>query len=93
MRLKLLGETIKGETVETFSHRHHFEDREKYLPHWAKADADEFDYGYALTVHKAQGSQWPRVVIVDESKFFRKDHARWLYTGITRASESVTVIQ
>jgi len=93
IRLKLSGETIRGETVETFAHRHHFEDREKYLPPWAKADADEFDYGYALTVHKAQGSQWPRVVVVDESRFFRQDHARWLYTGITRASESVTVIQ
>ncbi len=28
---------------------------------------DEFDYGYVLTVHKAQGSQWDDVVLFDES--------------------------
>ena len=27
---------------------------------------DEFDYGYVLTVHKAQGSQWDDVVLFDE---------------------------
>ena len=53
---------------------------------------DEFDYGYALTVHKAQGSQWGDVILIDESRCFRNDRARWLYTGITRASERVTVV-
>jgi exodeoxyribonuclease-5 len=52
--------------------------------------ACEFDYGYALTVHKAQGSQWGKVVLVDEWRF--KDRDKWLYTGVTRASESVTVL-
>ena len=28
---------------------------------------DEFDFGYVLTVHKAQGSQWDDVVLFDES--------------------------
>ena len=27
---------------------------------------DEFDFGYVLTVHKAQGSQWDDVVLFDE---------------------------
>jgi exodeoxyribonuclease-5 len=31
---------------------------------------DEFDYGYVLTVHKAQGSQWDDVVLFDESFAF-----------------------
>jgi exodeoxyribonuclease V len=52
--------------------------------------ANEFDYGYALTVHKAQGSQWKDVVLVDEWRF--KDRAKWLYTGITRAAGSITVL-
>lgn len=51
-----------------------------------------FDYGYALTCHKAQGSQWPDVVIYDESRMFREDARRWLYTALTRASERVTVV-
>jgi exodeoxyribonuclease-5 len=56
-----------------------------------RRDSDEFDYGYALTVHKAQGSQWPRVVLFDESFAFREQRTRWLYTGITRACEQLTI--
>jgi ATP-dependent exoDNAse (exonuclease V) alpha subunit len=37
----------------------------------------EFDYGYALTVHKAQGSQWDTVVLHDESFYFREHSRRW----------------
>ena len=36
---------------------------------------DEFDYGYALTVHKAQGSQWDDVVLFDESFAFKESRA------------------
>lgn len=49
------------------------------------------DYGYALTVHKSQGSQWDNVVLLDESRVFRDDARRWLYTGITRASKKITI--
>lgn len=52
----------------------------------------QFDYGYALTVHKAQGSQWDDVCLFDESAAFGADRARWLYTGITRASETLTMV-
>jgi exodeoxyribonuclease-5 len=54
---------------------------------------DEFDYGYALTVHKAQGSQWPRLVLFDESYAFRESRERWLYTAITRAAERITIVR
>lgn len=50
-----------------------------------------FDYGYALTVHKSQGSQWEDVVIYDQSRVFREHANRWLYTAITRAKQKVTV--
>ena len=52
-----------------------------------------FDFGYAMTVHKSQGSQWARPLIVDESGVFRDDKWKWLYTGITRAAESVTIVR
>jgi exodeoxyribonuclease-5 len=53
----------------------------------------EFDFGYCLTVHKAQGSQWDSVMLVDEHRSFRKSgtHYRWLYTGITRARSRLCV--
>ena len=59
---------------------------------FAKRDAQEFEYGYALTVHKSQGSQWENVLVFDESHVFRRDARKHLYTAITRASEKVTVV-
>ncbi len=53
---------------------------------------DEFDYGYVLTVHKAQGSQWDDVVLFDESFAFQDSRERWLYTGITRAAKKLTIV-
>jgi exodeoxyribonuclease-5 len=53
---------------------------------------DEFDYGYVLTVHKAQGSQWDDVVLFDESGVFADSRQRWLYTGVTRAAKRLTVV-
>ena len=55
--------------------------------------SQHFDYGYAITAHKSQGSQWESVLIYDESWCFRNDWNRWLYTSITRASEKVKVLQ
>lgn len=55
---------------------------------------DIFDFGYALTVHKAQGSQAKRVILFEE-RFGRMNDdewRRWLYTGITRAEEELFVI-
>jgi exodeoxyribonuclease V len=53
---------------------------------------DEFDFGYVLTVHKAQGSQWDDVVLFDESFAFPDSRERWLYTGITRAAKRLTIV-
>jgi len=55
----------------------------------------EFDYGYAITVHKSQGSQWENIIIYDDDfgmwdKLLR---ARWLYTGITRAQTGMIIIR
>lgn len=50
------------------------------------------DWGYCITVHKAQGSSWGNVAIIDERKMhWNTDYNRWLYTAITRAEESVTI--
>ena len=53
----------------------------------------EFDYGYAITAHKSQGSQWNDVLIFDESWCFREDSKRWLYTAITRAQNKILMYQ
>jgi exodeoxyribonuclease-5 len=70
-----------------------FEDAEAEIPWQQKRRFDDFDYGYALTVHKAQGSQWNDVVLFDESWAFKDTRERWLYTAITRAAERLTVVR
>jgi exodeoxyribonuclease-5 len=55
---------------------------------------DLWDFGYALTVHKAQGSQSERVLVFEE-RFPRSDDEdwrRWLYTAVTRAVTELTVV-
>jgi exodeoxyribonuclease V len=58
----------------------------------ARKRYDEFDFGYVLTVHKSQGSQWDDVVLFDESFAFQDSRERWLYTGITRAAKRLCVV-
>ncbi len=67
------------------------EGREKELPPSEAREYDPVDYGYVLSVHKSQGSQWNSVVVLDESFVFKQDAARHLYTAITRAAERVIV--
>ncbi|MFA6004947.1 MAG: ATP-dependent RecD-like DNA helicase [Patescibacteria group bacterium] len=54
---------------------------------------DLFDFGYALTVHKAQGSQAKRVVLFEErfKKMTESDWKRWLYTAVTRATDELYI--
>lgn len=54
----------------------------------------EFAYGYAITCHKAQGSEWDKVLVIEENfPFAVEEHSRWLYTAVTRASEKLVVIR
>ena len=54
----------------------------------------EFNYGYAITGHKAQGSQWNKVLVFEEHfPFDKEEHARWLYTAATRASERLVLVR
>ena len=70
-----------------------FENPEEELPWQMKRRYDDFDYGYALTTHKSQGSQWSDVYLFDESWAFREHSARWLYTAITRAADRLTIVK
>jgi superfamily I DNA/RNA helicase len=52
----------------------------------------EFAYGYAITCHKAQGSEWDKVLVVEENfPRVKEEHARWLYTAATRAVEKLVI--
>lgn len=66
----------------------------EYLsPEWIDMKENEcLDFGHAITCHSAQGSQWPEVIVFDESRVFLADAVKWIYTAVTRAAERLTVI-
>lgn len=52
----------------------------------------EFNYGYAITVHRAQGSEWDKILVVEEKfPFDLEEHTRWLYTAVTRAQSRLVL--
>ena len=54
---------------------------------------NKFEYGYAITIHLSQGSQYQRVLFIDEpisGDYENRNKAR--YTAITRASESIDIL-
>ena len=54
----------------------------------------DFTYGYAITCHKAQGSEWQKLLVFEEKfPFDKEEHRRWLYTAITRASEKLVIVK
>ena len=52
-----------------------------------------FEFAYAITCHKAQGSEFDFVIVFDERYIFGEDRARWLYTAITRAKKKLLIIR
>ena len=66
----------------------------KLKPRYGEIVPKEFTYAYAITTHKSQGSEWDKVVVLEEKfPFDKTEHARWLYTAATRASEKLVLVR
>lgn len=55
-------------------------------------DSHAFTFAYAITCHKSQGSQWSNVCVFNEAMGDAEMRRRWLYTAVTRASETLTLV-
>lgn len=68
-------------------------DNFKKIPKWLKPN--EFDYGYAITCHKSQGSEYDKVIVLEEylKGDSKEEHQRWLYTAATRAAKKLIVVR
>lgn len=80
------GRELRGQICNPGYFQEHFGNRTSF----PRADGiKHFDYGYCITGHKSQGSQWNHVVIADDRMRAndREQRRRWLYTVITRAEE------
>jgi exodeoxyribonuclease-5 len=69
-------------------------DRERIKRDWRDLKAlIETVWGYAITGHKSQGSQWENVIVYDDGLGRTpEDRARWLYTAITRAEKGLVIL-
>lgn len=70
-------------------------DREYFKnPYDGRSFYNKFDLGYCLTAHKAQGSEWDKILVIEDaygtSKLARK---KWLYSAITRAKEGIILVR
>jgi exodeoxyribonuclease-5 len=90
--IELHAEPLEGNASDLVctAHTDYFYGKEP--PFYQIRDAECFDFGYNITTHKAQGSEWDYVYVWDESYAFRKDARRWLYTAVTRAAKRVTIV-
>lgn len=68
--------------------------QKRYATEKGFSSIDYFDFGYASSVHKSQGSEWDRVIFFEQkTKFWNDDEfTRLLYTAVTRASKKLFVI-
>lgn len=55
----------------------------------------QFDYGYVITCHKSQGSEYDKVIVLEEflRGESRDDHSKWLYTAATRAAKKLIIVR
>ena len=54
----------------------------------------DIDYGYALTIHKSQGSTYDNVFFDLKNALLNKNELKSLiYTGVSRASEKLMILK
>ncbi|MCE9567455.1 MAG: ATP-dependent RecD-like DNA helicase [Planctomycetes bacterium] len=92
VRMEDLGRQVDDLLTDPYLFENHFSQGKTEKVPGAKPALNEFDWGYIITCHKAQGSSWDHVTVVDDSVAFRENRDKWLYTAITRAESGLTLL-
>lgn len=50
------------------------------------------DFSYAITGTASQGSEWGKILVIDEMPKYRPEYWKWLYTAITRAKSKIDLL-
>lgn len=58
----------------------------------AHKQLERFTYGYAITCHKSQGSEFDNVAVINEPIGRGDERRRWLYTALTRGKKHCTLV-
>ena len=60
--------------------------------HFEKKDLKNITHAYAISIHKSQGSEFEHVIMPMCNKYFVMLYNKLLYTGVSRAKKSLTII-
>jgi exodeoxyribonuclease-5 len=108
MSCKVMLDTLASESpslTREESRRLYYEVEKDYMDIKAKSkrfkairendhfNAMQIKFAYAVTCHKAQGSEFDFVIVFDESWVFGEERHRWLYTAITRAKAKLLIVR
>lgn len=89
------NEKLFNSVIEDYEHIRSKKEKMKQLRENPYFNAMQVKYAYAITCHKAQGGQWKNVFI-DQGYIPEggrdADYGRWLYTALTRATETVYLV-
>lgn len=92
LELSVTPADVPGDTIKVVTHTDVLSERVRPNQFPLDKQYSLFQFGYAITVHKAQGSQWDKVLLYNEASIFREAARNWLYTGITRAAKELYVV-
>ena len=69
--------------------------RTSYRKKSRKLYLDCFDFGFCLTTHKSQGSEWERVMVIEQNCSYWSGDLwnRWLYTAVTRSTSELLIVR
>lgn len=88
-----------GKPEKQILYKGHFDDHVRVdkdrdqRDYFVKRGLMETSWGWAITGHKSQGSQWENIVVVDDGLGrTMEDRSRWLYTAITRAEKGLVLL-
>jgi len=87
-----LDAVVKDLPTDPYLFANHFADGQAEKIKNPKPMLNEYDWSYIITAHKAQGSSWDHVTVVDDGAVFRENQHRWRYTALTRAETGLTVL-
>jgi len=86
------GQVVRRVAIDQYHFRRYVENvTRRQVP---VTGASQFDFGHCVTCHKAQGSEWDHVVVLDDKMALqdREFRRRWAYTAATRAAKKLTWI-
>lgn len=90
MRVEFTPDFADESAILDISKRPFLDKKNPFEEEGSNLDVDYIDYGYAITVHKAQGSEYDNVIVYKDW-MPEKMRKQWIYTAVTRAKNKIVI--